>query len=398
MSKDHTKVLPLNKMIAAVLLSLLIFGAGVQTGNGNFALFKPHQGQNKSLPANLDYSSVESVYDQLKANYDGKLDVNKLMDGLKQGLVAASGDPYTEYMSASEAKEFEEQLSGTFEGIGAELGKDKDAVIVVAPLADTPAQKAGLKPKDIIAEIDGKDALGMSVDAAKSKIRGAAGTKVDLTIIRGSDKLKFTITRDTINVASVEHKILPGNIGSITVSRFSDDTTALVRKAANEFKDAGVKGVILDLRGNPGGYLDAAVGVSSVWLNNRKVVDERRDGVVVKTYQSRGTPTLLGMPTVVLINEGSASASEIVAGALSDNKAATLLGTKSFGKGSVQQPQELIDGGLLKVTIARWFTPNGRNIDKEGIKPDQAVELTEADYKASKDPQLEAAISKLKTL
>ena len=382
--------------LSVLFLALLIFVAGVQTGNGSFGSLKINS-NNKGLPANLDYTDVEKIYDQLRVTYDGKLTEQQLEDGIKKGLVSATGDPYTEYMPPSEAKEFNEQLSGSFEGIGAELGKDKDAVIIVAPIADTPAAKAGLRPKDIIAEIDGKNAIGLSVEEARNKIRGAKGTQVKLTIIRGEEKLNFTITRDTINIPSVESKILDGNIGLLTISRFSDDTGVLASKAASDFKSKGVKGVVLDLRGNPGGYLDAAVDVSSLWLPNGKtVLQERRDGKVVKTYKSTGNDTLQGIPTVVLIDDGSASASEITAGALHDNGVASLIGVKSFGKGSVQEPQARTDGSLLKITVARWYTPNGKNIDKEGISPDQKVDRSLDDIKANKDPQLDAATAKLK--
>lgn len=387
----------LRQKLAAVLLVLLIFVAGVQTGKGNVALFRSSpNASNKNLPNNLDYTEVEKIYDQLRERYDGKLTVTELQDGLKKGLVAASGDPYTEYMPVSEAKEFHEQLDGSFEGIGAELGKDKDAVIIVAPIANMPAEKAGLRPRDIISKIDGKSAIGLSVEEAKNKIRGPKGTQVKLAIIRGQEELNFTITRATINIPSVESKMLDGNVGYLKISRFSDDTAALSQAAAQKFKQDGAQSVILDLRGNPGGYLEAAVDVSSLWLNNKTVLQERRGGVVEKTFKSRGTATLAGVPTIVLIDEGSASASEITAGALRDNNAATLLGAKSFGKGSVQEPEELGDGSLLKITIARWYTPNGKNIDKEGINPDQKVERSADDYKAGRDPQLDAAVTKLK--
>ncbi len=394
--KSHGSGYTVRQKVSVFFLALLIFVAGVQTGNGSFGTLKVGT-SNKDLPANLDYTSVERIYDQLRISYDGKLTEQQLQDGLKKGLVAATGDPYTEYMPPSEAKEFGEQLSGSFEGIGAELGKDKDAVIIVAPIADTPAAKAGLRPKDIIAEIDGKNAIGLSIEEARNKIRGAKGTQVKLTIIRDQEKLQFAITRDTISIPSVESKILDGNVGLLTISRFSDDTGQLANDAATSFKAKGVTSVILDLRGNPGGYLSAAVDVSSLWLSGDKtVLQEKRDETVIKTYKSSGKGTLQGIPTVVLIDGGSASASEITAGALHDNGAATLIGVKSFGKGSVQEPQSLADGSLLKITIARWYTPKGKNIDKEGISPDQKVDRTLDDMKANKDPQLDAATAKLK--
>lgn len=373
-----------------------MFGLGQAFGSGRIKLTHSQVASNKSLPANLDYSTVEAVYDSLKEKFDGKLDQDKLLDGLKSGLVGASGDPYTEYMSPKEAKEFSDELDGSFEGIGAQLGKENDYVIIVAPISGTPAEKAGLRPKDIIEKIDGESALKMSIEEARNKIRGKKGTTVKLTVVRGSEELNMDIVRDTISIPSVDHKILDGNIGYMKISQFSADTSGLAAKAGKEFKAANVKGVVLDLRGDPGGYLDAAVNVSSLWLDNKTVLTERRDGVIIRTYNSEGDDPLKGIPTVVLIDEGSASASEITAGALKDNNAASLIGVKSFGKGSVQQPQDLPNGGILKVTIARWFTPNGKNIDKEGLQPDQKVDRTVDDFKNNRDPQLDAALVKLK--
>jgi len=189
---------------------------------------------------------------------------------------------------------------------------------------------------------------------------------------------------------------LAGNIGYLQITEYSDDTARLAKEAAAKFKQANVHGVILDVRGNPGGYLDAAVDLSSLWLSNKTVLTERRGGIVVQTFKSQGSAPLAGIPTVVLIDEGSASASEITAGALRDNKAATLIGVTSFGKGSVQDIQDLQGGAQIKVTIARWYTPSGKNIDKQGIKPDQEVKRSDADIKADKDPQLDAATAFLK--
>ncbi len=388
----------LSKTLLNVGVGLGIFWLGLAVGSGRIQI-GGLSSENKNLPKNLDYASVEQIYDSLKQNYDGKLDVNKLLDGLKHGLTQATGDPYTDYFSPSEAKDFNDQLNGTFEGIGAELSKDKDGnLVVVAPIAGFPAQKAGLKSKDIIVSVDGNSIANLSVDQAVSKIRGPKGTTVTLKVIRGkSQTLTFTITRAAIKIPSVDSKILSGNIGYIKISEFSGDTGSLANKAADNFKAKGVKGIILDLRGDPGGELSAAVDVSSLWLNSgQTVLTTRRDGIITNTYTSQGPSTLIGIPTVVLIDDGSASASEITAGALHDNKDATLMGIKSFGKGSVQDIINLADGAMLKVTIARWYTPGGKNIDKQGIEPDKKVERSDADIKAGKDPQLEAALSMLR--
>lgn len=380
-----------------IAILLLFFWLGLNVGTGNISLTNSVS-SNKELPANLSYTEVERMYDLLRAKYDGKLSEEALIDGLKSGLVEASGDPYSEYLDPKAAKEFNEQLSGSFSGIGAQLGKDDDGnVTVIAPIAGYPAEKAGLRAKDVIVTINGATTQGMSVDKAVSLIRGKAGTTVELAVVRGEREQKeFTITRENIQIPSVEYEILPGNIGYIQITQFWEDTPGLVQEAAREFKQANVKGVILDMRDNPGGSLPAAVDVASVWLPEGKtVLKEKRDGKVVQTYVSTGQDALVGVPTVVLVNEGSASASEIVAGALKDNKVATLLGIKTYGKGSVQQVIGLQNGGELKVTVARWFRPNGENIDKKGIKPDTEIKMTEADYEADKDPQKDAAIKQL---
>jgi carboxyl-terminal processing protease len=268
-------------------------------------------------------------------------------------------------------------------------------VIIVSPIKGAPAEKAGIQAQDIITKIDGEDATDISISEAVSRIRGPKGESVTLTIIRAGEEKEITIVRDTITIESVEWE-LSDKTGIITISRFGDDTIALTKKAAQELKDQGATSIILDLRGNPGGLLDAAVGVSSVWLpKGSTVLEEKRNGQVVQTFKTTTQPILEGVPTVILINGGSASASEIVAGALHDNKAATLVGTKTFGKGSVQRVIPLSAGGSLKVTIARWFTPEGKNIDKEGIAPDTVVEITPEDREAERDPQLDAAKSQL---
>lgn len=390
------------KTAALAIAAGVVFLAGFGLGNGRIIISKDQlyrKSEQKGQPNNLDYSSVEDVYDALRKDYDGQLDSQKLLDGLKAGLANAAGDPYTEYLNKDEAKDFDNQLNGTFSGIGAELSRDdKGNLVVISPIAGFPAEKAGLKPKDVIVEVNGEPTTGLSVSEAVSKIRGEKGTTVKLRIIRNSSQdLKFEITRDTITIPSVDSKILTGNIGYIKISRYSEDTARLATVAANDFKSKNVKGIVLDVRGDPGGLLDAAVSVSSLWLPQGKtILQEKRDGTVIRTYSATGNAILKDIPTVVLIDEGSASASEITAGALHDNGVAKLIGVKSFGKGSVQQLERLRDGGVLKVTIARWYTPNGININKDGIKPDTEVKRTDEDIKAQKDPQLDAATSLLK--
>lgn len=381
-------------LLVSIVLAFLA-GSRLQTIGDYF--FSPYTNKgNQTLSQNLDFSSTEKIFDLLKSKYDGELDMQKLQDGLNQGLVQAAGDPYTTYMSAKEASEFESDLNGTFSGIGAELGKKNDQLIVISPIAGSPAAEKGVRAGDVIATINGEDTTGLSVDAAVNKIRGEAGTDVKLGLMRGSEKSEITITRAQITVPSVKSEVLPGSIGYMQITRFSDDTARLANEAARSFKEKNVKGVVIDVRNNGGGLLTSAVDVASLWLNNKVVVQEKQGGKVTSTLKSSNNPILEGIPTKILINEGTASASEILAGALHDHKAAQLIGVKTFGKGSVQELVDLPDGAKLKVTVARWYTPNGKNIDKEGIQPDTEVKLTPEDFNANRDPQKDQATNQLK--
>ncbi len=381
----------------AVLLG--IFFIGLNVGSGHLNLRDHKAAVSSNLPAKLDYSSVDQVYQSLKENYDGKLTQSQLEEGLKHGLATATNDPYTTYFTAKEAKDFNDQLNNSFSGIGAQLGQDSDKNLeVIAPIADLPAAKAGVKAKDIITDINGESTSGMSVDDAVGKIRGKAGTSVTLKIVRNkAEVLTLKITRQDINLPSVTTKTLDGNIGYVQISTFANDTTKLTKEAADKFKAAGVKGIILDLRNDPGGLLDAAVNVSSLWLpQGTNVLQEKTGNTVVQSYSALGGNELNGIPTVVLINDGSASASEITAGALHDNKAAYLIGVKSYGKGVVQQLINFRDGSQLKVTVASWYRPNGQNINHKGISPDKQIKISDAEAKAGTDTQLQAAQAYLK--
>lgn len=377
------------KVIAMVGAAILLLFAGINIGNGTI-YFGPTNSANKALPADLDYASVEQVYDVLRRNYDGKLDESKLLDGLKKGLAEASGDPYTQFFDKKAAEEFNDQLNGSFSGIGAQLGKDdQDNLIIASPIDGFPASKAGLRAKDIIVSINGASTHDMNIDEAVSKIRGEKGTKVTLRILRNkSEDLSFTITREDIHLPSVKWEMLENKVGYIQVAQFGTDTSELMLQASRELKTKGVERIILDLRDNPGGSLLVAVDMASMWLPEGKtILTEKRGGITTKEYKATGMTAFQDMPTVVLINAGSASASEIVAGALKDNKAATLIGEKSYGKGSVQDVITRPGGEKIKVTIARWQRPSGENIDKKGIKPDTEVKMTEDDYKQDRDPQ-----------
>ena len=390
----------IKKILGFLVFTVIVFGLGLSVGRGNIRLnHLSSNPANAKLANQLDYSSVDRVYSLLKKDFDGTLDFSKMVDGLKSGLVSSTGDPYTVYFNPADAKAFNDQLSGSITGIGAELGTDSNNnIVIVSPLDGYPAQKAGLKPKDLIVAIDGQSTSGMSVDLAVSKIRGNPGTQVRLFITRGSAiPFEVTITRETITIPSVSYNVT-GNIGYIKISQFGSDTVELAQRAAKVFKDKSVKGVVLDLRSNPGGYLSGAVDVSSLWLESGKtVVTEKRGSQIIDTQYASGDATLSGLPTVVLIDGGSASASEITAGALRDNNVATLVGEKSFGKGSVQQVENLSDGAELKITIARWYTPAGKNIDKQGITPDVIVTTSSADIKAGHDSQKAKALEILRS-
>lgn len=383
------------RICAAAMAGLLIFVAGVGVGDGRIrTVFGPNTPVANGLPDQLDYSSVNDVYNALKQNYNGKLTSSQLLDGLKHGLASATGDPYTEYFTAKEAQNFTNELNNTFSGIGAQLSADDQGNIeIISPIKGYPADNAGLKPKDIIASIDGTTTSGMSVDQAVNKIRGEAGTQVKLQIVRGGTQiLNFTITRQNIQLPSVTSKILDGNIGYMQISSFGNDTAGLAQKAADSFKNNHVKGIVLDLREDPGGLLDAAVNVSSLWLPSDKLIVEERGTIGTTSHYSSGNDELAGIPTVVLVDSGTASAAEITTAALRDNGAAVrVIGEKSYGKGVVQQIINFGDGSELKVTVASWYRPNGQNINKKGITPDQIVHLTDADAKAGNDTQLQAA-------
>ena len=380
---------------------LLVFTLGTAVGDGRISFGRDRSAAvDNNLPEKLDYASVNKVYQALRDNYDGKLTEDQLTNGLKHGLATSTKDPYTVFFTPKEAKDFNSELNNTFSGIGAQLGQDKDGNLeVIAPIDGLPADKAGLKAHDIITSINGTTTSGMSVDDAVDKIRGPKGTEVKLQIVRDKrTPLEFKIVRDDIKIPSVKTKILNGNVGYLQITTFSDDTDTLVQKAVTQFKDANVKGIVVDVRSNPGGLLESSVATSSLWLNSgQTVLQEKRGDKVVKTYTATGGNSFNGIPTVALIDGGSASASEILTGALHDNKYAYVIGEKSYGKGVVQQLINFSDGSQLKVTVASWYRPNGQNINKKGITPDKTVKQTDADTAAGKDAQLQAAQDYLKS-
>ena len=380
-------------LLAVAATAIIGFVAGTRS-NDILAIVGPVFGI-KVHSGTLDLSSVQGTYQKLAANYDGTLDTQKLIEGASRGMVAAAGDPYTVYMDAKEAADFNNDLSGNIGGgIGAEIGLREEKPTIIRVLKDNPAEKAGLAAGDQIVAINDQTAIGQTVDKVVSKVRGESGTTVKIAVLRGGVPKEFTVTRSTINNPSVDSKVENG-IGTLTISRFDSQTGSLARKAAQQFKDQGVKSVIRDLRGNGGGYLGAAQDVAGLWLDDKVVVSERTGGKTTEELKTGKESLLAGIPTVVLVNGSTASASEIVAGALQDHGVAKLLGEKTFGKGSVQQVLDLGAGTVLKVTIAKWYTPKGNNINKQGIVPDQTVVLSQQDASSGNDPQLQAALKLL---
>jgi len=380
--------------MVGIALATGIFGFILGTRSEEIFAWIGSPSSNKGLPSTLDFSSVQQVYDTLRSKFDGKLDAAQLVEGAKKGLVAAAGDQYTVYFTKADNQQFMSELDGTFSGIGAELDQKDNQLIVVSTLDESPAQKAGLLAQDKIIKVNDQDTSTWSLDKAVSEIRGAKGTTVKLTVVRGQDVKDFSIVRDDIVTPSVTWSETSDNIGYMRISRFADSNTVdLATKAAQEFKDKHVKGIVLDVRGNGGGYLTSAQAVASLWLNDKVIVQEK--GNANEVLRSNNNPILGGIPTVVLVDGGSASASEIVAGALHDNGAAKLVGVKTFGKGSVQEIVNLPNATGLKVTIAKWYTPNGKNISEQGIQPDVQLSISDDDVKAGRDPQKDKAMQLL---
>jgi carboxyl-terminal processing protease len=369
-----TFVLSIVLVLAVMLTSLPMIGC-----DSKLVPFVPSQADQKTLKdLPSDFQIQSQAWQKLQQYYvDSKqLDPTKISQGAVRGMVAAVGDPYTDYYSPEELKSTMIQLTGKFQGIGATIEKKNNYIVIVAPIPDSPADKAGLKTGDIILKIDGLSTEGMNSDVASQKIRGTSGTKVTLSIAREGNKEPFdvTITRDDIKMVSIKSE-MHGQVAYIRIQQFISPTSDDFNAALTKVLASGAKGVILDLRDNPGGILEQAIDVASQFLVR---------GIVVKVVDKNGTESVLkvksgglatDLPVVVLINGGSASASEIVAGALQDNERAKLAGIKSFGKASVQQVVTLDDGSGIKITTAHYYTPNGVLISGKGLTPDYPTDL-----------------------
>lgn len=382
-----------NAIIIGGVLAVLGFFLGMNW-NTLFRNFAPYLGIGNVLEAGADWSGLNEVYDKLANTYNGELDKEKMIEGAKKGLTEALGDVYTVYMDAEEAAEFEDDLHGNVgSGIGVEMGMRDGYVRVLRTLPDNPARKAGILAGDIIYKVDDEKVYDLSTEEISKKVRGEEGTEVTVTVVRDGEEKSFTMKRETINNVSayVEYD---GSTAIVTLTRFDNDTGTIVQKFAKEFGDKGIKKVILDLRGNGGGYVAAAQDLLSLWIDNDDIlVQKSKHFGDSTTKSSAGKAILKDMNTVVLVNGSSASASEIVAGALQDYGKAKIVGEKTYGKGVVQQLIKLSGGSQLKVTTAEWYTPKERSINGEGIKPDIEVERTYEDINAMRDPQMDKAKS-----
>lgn len=398
--------------VSFALVAALAFGAGLFVGNsGSTTSVISHiplvgDGLDATPDQSVDFTDFWKAWNALEANYvithaSSTLPSTKdRLFGAISGLAASYGDPYTVFFPPEEAKQFSDSISGSFAGVGIELDVKNSVLTVIAPLKGTPAETAGIKAGDQIVAIDGKSTDGVAIDEAVNEIRGPTGTTVDLTIIRGSKTLDIKIVRETIQVPETDDGLdAASGVYHIALYEFTANSVNLFDQAFARFKASGSKKLVIDLRGDPGGYLDAAVDIASHFIpKGAVVVTEDFDGKAPSEQDTSfgydDTPA--GTKIVVLIDGGSASASEILAGALQDTHVATLIGTKSFGKGSVQTLINL-DGGSLKVTVARWITPAGHWIMGNGITPDIIVPVTDADMAAKQDPQMVRAIQFLTT-
>ncbi len=393
--------------IIAIFLSFL---AGIILGNiapDKYVSLEPKQniintGKQNVAETDVDFGLFWKTWKKIEEKYvdKDKLDKQKMVYGAIKGMVASLGDPYTVFMDPKDTEEFNNDLSGTFEGIGAELGIKEGALTIITPLKDSPAEKAGLKPQDKILKIENAISSDISIDEAVRRIRGPKGTKITLTILHKDDNepREVTIVRDTINIKDVELSF-KDDVAIIKITRFDSNTSDRVKEAASQILAMSPKGIVVDLRNNPGGYLESSIETAGIFLpKNSLVVTEDFGNGENKKHYSKESPVLMKIPVAALINEGSASAAEILAGALRDDRQIRLIGEKSYGKGSVQELVDLNSGSnsSLKITIAHWLTPSGLNINKEGISPDIEIKMTKDDYDNNLDPQMDEAIKMFK--
>ncbi|ALC81319.1 MULTISPECIES: S41 family peptidase [Bacillus] len=336
------------------------------------------------------FNKLMSTYEKISKQYYEKVDDQKLVDGAIKGMVEALGDPYSTYMDQEEASGFQQNISSSFEGIGAQVEEKNGQILIVAPLKGSPAEEAGLKPHDQILKVDDKSVEGMNVNEAVTHIRGEKGTNVKLVLNRaGVGQVEVTIKRDTIPIETVYSKLTDNKIGEIQITSFSESTSSELTKAIDELKQKGAKGFVLDLRNNPGGLMDQAISMSNIFVDKGKTIMqvESKDGQkeVIKAEEDKS----VSEPVVVLVNEGTASAAEIMAAALHQSSDIPIVGQKTFGKGTIQQPEQYSDGSSVKITIAKWLTPDGSWIHEKGIQPDVKSELPDYASLPYLDPEKE---------
>ncbi len=387
---------------AVLVVGCLAFFAGIHRGatSKRMESIPVANAQVQNLP-NADFSLFWDAIAVIKEKYfdAGKVTDEQLLYGAIQGAFESLDDPYSGFFEPSDAKKFHEDLSGSFGGIGAEIGIRNEQIVVIAPLKDNPAEKVGIMAGDKILEINGTSTTGLLVEDAVKLIRGEPGTTVTLLIMREgwSEAREFPIQRAIITVPTLEWEMKTGNIAYMKLNNFNANVPDLFYQSALPMLMKKPNGIILDLRNNPGGFLDVSVRVAGWFLDRGDiVVRERFNNSEEDRYYANGNASLAHIPLVVLVNEGSASASEIVAGALRDNRGVTLVGQKTFGKGTVQEVKDMANGSSVKISIAEWLTPNGDSINKKGLKPDYEAKITEDDLKNKKDPQLEKAIEVMK--
>jgi len=410
----------LNKTLKSILIVLIVIFVGTASFAGGFVtghfvpLFQggvpafaapipstPSPDQQTATPQELQtlFTPFWEAWTLVHEQYvDQPVDDTKLLQGAIAGMMDSLGDKHTSYMDPQGMKELNTQLSGEYAGIGAYVDTTGDYLTVTNPIPGSPAEAAGLLPGDVIIKIDGEDMTGIDPELARQKVLGPAGSIVTLTVTRAGEKdpLEFKITRDKIVIKSASGKMLDNGIAYIQITTFGDKTTEELKAALKDVMAQNPKGLILDLRFNGGGYLQTAVEVVSQFLKDGVVLYEKYGDGTKNTYNVEPGGLATDIPMVVLINEGSASASEITAGALQDYKRAVLVGVTSYGKGSVQLPTPLSnDQGMVRVTIAKWFTPNDRTIDGKGLTPEVVVPMTDQDYIDKLDPQLDAAVATL---
>ncbi len=395
-------------IVGYIVIAALFFAIGyVIRDNAPASALPVLSSSGGNVPAGVDVSPLWKAWGVLNEKFvpattTKVISQQQMLWGAIEGLASSLGDPYTVFLPPQENKIFQENISGSFGGAGMEIGQRNGAITVIAPLKGSPAEHAGIKSGDVILAIGASTTEGMSVDKAVSLIRGEVGTTVKLTLAREGKSAPFevTVTRDVIQVPTIDTQKRDDGIFVIRFYQFSANSPQLFRNALREFIAANTDKLVIDLRGNPGGYLEAAVDAASFFLPPGKVVvrENYGPGKEELLHRTRGYQVFNdNLKMVLLVDQGSASASEIFAGAMQEYHRATLVGTRTFGKGSVQELVDITPEASLKVTIARWLTPNGRSISNGGLSPDVEIKVTDADVKAGKDPQLEKAVGILKS-